>query len=517
MGQVSVPPSTPTLILTALDRLVASNADGGLAAGASHIILLGQAAGQNLGPLSNVIALGFNTLAAGNGDAANSGMVVIGGLSLAALTNSIPSPTEDGPSTVVGFNNFPLLANRFGSNTVYGEGIGATLPAAGGEIARAILIGTDVYGFQRSLNANGVGITNSVIMGNGALRGAGPFANPGAGVSVQSCIIIGRDACGTSGVDAAVPGVSISNSIAIGANTGQQWASVVSGNNIGNTVAIGHNCVSGQRAGSDSVFIGSGITTSIAGVTDAVVIGAGIPANFAAGAGNTIIGSQAQIGIGIGVRNLVLGFRAGSGLTGGTNDKLLLETDDGANTRTWLYGLAATAANGGLVVGQSVAASRDLPGFNILKLINGTVTGVAPVGGGFFYCAAGVLHWVDANNTDSVIAGSSTISPAALGAGNNNDYAPAGIGATGTIRTTVNGGGSTITGINAGALAGKRLAFFNIAGAANLTFTNEDVASAAANRILTPNAAALVVRPQGSAILWYDSTSARWRVEAQAA
>jgi len=31
--------------------------------------------------------------------------------------------------------------------------------------------------------------------------------------------------------------------------------------------------------------------------------------------------------------------------------------------------------------------------------------------------------------------------------------------------------------------------------------------------VLTPNAANLVIRTQGSAVLWYDGVSARWRIK----
>lgn len=45
----------------------------------------------------------------------------------------------------------------------------------------------------------------------------------------------------------------------------------------------------------------------------------------------------------------------------------------------------------------------------------------------------------------------------------------------------------------------------------NITLPNEDVLSAAANRILGPNAASVVIPPGGAAQLFYDATSTRWR------
>ena len=438
MGQIVVPGAPPSIILSAVDRLVATNADGGVSPAASHIILFGQNAGANLGALTNIIAMGFSTLAGGLADVNNSGMTVIGGLSLAALINATPSPTEDGPSTAIGVNNFPALANRFGSNTVLGEGIGASYSAAGAEISRAVLIGTDVLGLQRTLAANGVGVINAVIMGHGAARGGGPFANDGAGSHIQSSVIIGRNAAGNTGFDAAVPGCNIGTSVVIGMNAGADWGGIAANRSVNNSIAIGFNCAATQQAGSENVFIGDNITVTNIGVTDSVIIGSTIAANFPAPGRNTVIGSSAQIGVGIGQCNVIMGFRAGSGLPGASDFRLLFETNDGVSTRTWLYGLAAIngSASGGLVVGQSVAASRDLPGFNILKIMNGTRTGVAPVGGGFLYGdAVGDLHWVTPANNDYALTPSNmgifavAALPAAPPAGStafaNNALAPA--------------------------------------------------------------------------------------------
>lgn len=102
------------------------------------------------------------------------------------------------------------------------------------------------------------------------------------------------------------------------------------------------------------------------------------------------------------------------------------------------------------------------------------------------------------------------VSPAALGAGNNNDYA--GIGNASFARLSANAAGSTLTGI-AAATSGTVIKIVNIS-ANNLTLSNLDGASAAANQILTGTGGNIVLAQNGTADLIYDGTTANWRVTA---
>ncbi len=137
--------------------------------------------------------------------------------------------------------------------------------------------------------------------------------------------------------------------------------------------------------------------------------------------------------------------------------------------------------------------------------------------------AGGAFTWRDASNAALVsiadtsgltisqqlrIAGTST--PAALGAGNNNNYAP---GTTSnSLRLDPNAAGSTITGITGGA-AGRVLEIFNIDTAASITLTHDDTGnSTAANCFLLPNALPVVIPPFSAVRIWYDTTSSRWRL-----
>lgn len=100
------------------------------------------------------------------------------------------------------------------------------------------------------------------------------------------------------------------------------------------------------------------------------------------------------------------------------------------------------------------------------------------------------------------------VSPAALGAGNTNDYA--GIGVASFARLSANAAGSTLTGI-AAAASGTFLKIVNIS-ANNLTLSNNDGASAGANQILTGTGANIVLGQDDTADLIYDATTAKWRV-----
>lgn len=100
-------------------------------------------------------------------------------------------------------------------------------------------------------------------------------------------------------------------------------------------------------------------------------------------------------------------------------------------------------------------------------------------------------------------------SPAALGLGNNNDLSVAQYAQT--SRLAANAGGSTITGVAmvGGNIGGRRWRIVDIANA--LTIANNDVNSAAANRILTNTGANIVLAVNGIVDLEYDGTTTMWR------
>lgn len=87
---------------------------------------------------------------------------------------------------------------------------------------------------------------------------------------------------------------------------------------------------------------------------------------------------------------------------------------------------------------------------------------------------------------------------------NQNDYA---IGAQTSFRVSTDAS-RNITGFTGG-VDGKIIIIRNI-GSFNLVITNEDSGSTAANRITASTGGNLTIAPNGSIVLQYDSTSARW-------
>lgn len=108
-----------------------------------------------------------------------------------------------------------------------------------------------------------------------------------------------------------------------------------------------------------------------------------------------------------------------------------------------------------------------------------------------------------------------------LAPGVYNDYNPSGpavpggqtIDASRTSVLSIETSGATITGIVGGSL-GRLLIIYNYGGGP-ITLTNEDVGSAAANRLIFPNAQSLTLQPNEACILLYDDNTDgnifRWR------
>jgi hypothetical protein len=97
------------------------------------------------------------------------------------------------------------------------------------------------------------------------------------------------------------------------------------------------------------------------------------------------------------------------------------------------------------------------------------------------------------------------VTPAQITA-DQNDYNPTGLATANVLRISSDAARS-ITGIAAQG-TGRFLFLFNV-GAFAITLTDEDAASAAANRFAVPSAP--IISADGSRAIWYDITSSRWR------
>ena len=95
-----------------------------------------------------------------------------------------------------------------------------------------------------------------------------------------------------------------------------------------------------------------------------------------------------------------------------------------------------------------------------------------------------------------------------FGAGAQDDIVT---GAVTVQRITSDAGGNDVNGF-AGGRAGRLLIVINIGPAGSFTIQNQDAGSVAANRIITPVAGPVIIGVGDGATLWYDGTTARWRM-----
>lgn len=382
MGQVSSPQSPPGIILEPVDRLIATNADGGVPPGVSHIIMFGEDAGQN-SSLDGVIAMGAFSFDGGLNITRHEGSIAIGmnaGSAVNLQNNTVP--TGDASLVIIGYNA-AALAQRMDTAVIIGGGALEMLPAAGANgVGNMVVIGNAAMGAVDSTGAH----RDSVVIGSGALYRALGSSPSSAGSTLN--VIIGANAARDNRA-------LLSGSVIIGYQAALGVGNTAS---VSNNVIIGNGACDTTNLCDENVAIGASCVIASTGVSTQarrnVVLGMNATAR---GSGNVVIGYAAiTAGSSFGDNNIILGNGAGNGLAAGVSNQLLIESNDGTR-RAIAY---ADMATGSLVVGNSVPATdRDLPGTNILKLLNGTATGT-PIGGGFFFVTAGQVSWRGSNGRD---------------------------------------------------------------------------------------------------------------------
>ncbi len=419
MGQVSTP-IIPSIILSDVDRLTMANNASGLSPTAQHIIALGADALKN-DSASYQIALGWQAMGgAGLGlqnDAFLEGSIAVGPRALASVRNSGSGGfSQDAPNIALGedvarqalylagniFIGSKILQSYVNANTadqnalnvLIGHNILDTSLGNGGTPAlRSVVVGhqalaqgptirgTDqsvVIGYRaayQTTNAGSNGMDRCVIIGAGAYLGSDTALAP-------DVVVIGRDA-GT-----ALQGAQVDRSVVVGstANTRSNDAVAVGFAALAskNSVAIGANANAG------SINLGTGENIAI-----------GSAATISTGQQNIVVGSSAAY---TGNRSIAIGVGATEGELV-NNDRFVIGTYITGVKRGVLYG---DMNAGNLLVGNSVAgATRGFGGAattNALGILNGTKGATNPAGGGYFYVAAGALHWVGSAGTDTVVA-----------------------------------------------------------------------------------------------------------------
>lgn len=391
MGVVFVP-GIKDVILTDTDRLVARNADGGLATVASHVILLGEAAGRN-DAISNIIALGAFSLDAGLADAKLAGTVGIGVSAGSALTS--PTAIADATASNVLIGQNAAAAATFLSSAVVigGEALASYVGLAGTGGDTSIVIGNEALqnhagtaaftnniaiGWRVARNlANAQGMVNSVLVGD--------QIGQNSTFPITSCTIIGAQAAANLG------------------NAGITQP-------LSNTV-IGQGAAGGLTFGSQCTIIGvaAGPTANTLGDQDSIVaIG---NSTVAYGPKHTVIGKGASTsGFGtVGARSIVIGYQAGVNFPGSLTDICALETFDGGVQNGCLY---AEMAKGNVILGRSQqGVDRDTGGagaLQLVKILDGVKGATAPTGGLFLMSIAGQLRAVCNGGIEKILTGDFT-------------------------------------------------------------------------------------------------------------
>lgn len=183
------------------------------------------------------------------------------------------------------------------------------------------------------------------------------------------------------------------------------------------------------------------------------------------------------------------------------------------------FRLPATTVAGQLTVNENVLGARFLaeddtvgaPGFSYqndgdsgMARQGANIIAIVSAGGANFQASQFSSAEFKAMVLSAGFQATAETTPAILGA-SQNDWAGY---STGSIPTRVSASlAINITGLNAGN-DGSIISLQNI-GTFNITLTNEDAASAAANRFAL--GANLVLTPELAVLLRYDAVSSRWR------
>lgn len=418
MGQVyALPPQT--LILTPPDRLVASNAAGGMNPLASHVIALGENAGLNMGAVTGVIILGAEsgkalTATANNtiviGENSGNGMRSPGNIVLGAGSLNGPLTTVAAADLIViGNRNFLTVTSQ--ATTTYGFiGIGSDLvpvSAANKNLDGSILIGSEMF---LTDTTNGT-IRDSVLIGHGIRRngtllgvtsmGANVFIGSNIlrdnyiGAPYSNSVMIGANIFANS----AGGGFQAANAIFIGANINTQAASTAAIADY--CTVVGDTAQFPNAASANRTFsVAFGYNNSIVG-SYSMLFG---PQNTGSrGTYCTIIGTANNFGTDSFVSSILLGNAHTTANTGGAFTSGNVAVIAPSPTAWILWGRGTT---GNIVLGNSNAGQRDLDSVvgctNGLKLCDGALGGFLPSAGGYFYVSAGALNWVESggNNND---------------------------------------------------------------------------------------------------------------------
>ena len=370
MGQVSSP-SAKGFTVNSIDRQTGPSAGAGQTG--NRVLMLGSNAGLN-STASDLIMIGNAAGQSGVNAAGYNGAVLIGSGAASAMSNVPGSASAYNGMTVIGYKAMTLAADMAGCTV-----IGSAFPILTTSPGAAYFTGNVVIGEQIGIasagQAGGAGPTfQSVIIGAAAM------SQTTAAAAVQSCIIIGFEAC--------------KNLSSVGGSPNQ---CVFIGSDVANNIA---------GAATNNVVIGDSAGQALSAPSSCVLIGAS--SNLGTTSDNcTLLGAATKLSANSSASRCTF-IGAGAGTldyaSGGFSDILFIATEVSGTRRPILWG---DMNAGNLVLGKSTLAQRDLTTLaatNALKLVNGTRGAGNPSTGGFFYVNAGALHWVGSSGTDTTLA-----------------------------------------------------------------------------------------------------------------
>lgn len=380
---VSNPSAFPSVKTT--DRIVSTNA--GQRQLGNRVFMAGQAAGND-SDLNDFIVVGNLAASAGITDNFLDGSIVFGTQAVQALKNG---GAAAGAVVVLGYRAARTMLET-GFSVYIGDHVAENFVADPSFRADDnVVVGSQAA----SLPVGSIGnrtLVGSVIIGSRAARGK----QAGTDAAISQCVVIGAFAAlNCAGGTAS----NLQQAVVIGYQAGQNMSST--GQSVNNTL-VGYACAINLDSGDANTYLGAAITVATVDGSGNVAIGAVAQAGAAR---NTVIGATAGNANANTVNSVLIGY--GAGLAQANQDfsnVCLIEIQEFPFRGSLFYG---TFVNGNVVIGNAAPGTdRAFPvgAGNALKLLNGTVGGTSPVGGGYFYVDAGELHWVGSGGTDTVLA-----------------------------------------------------------------------------------------------------------------
>lgn len=264
--------------------------------------------------------------------------------------------------------------------------------------------------------------------------------------------------------------------------------------------AFGYKALaSNTDGGTNSSFGYNALTTTNHSGSNSAFGYAALKNNNSVTGANCAFGANAGLNVSSGGSNSFFGYAAGKLLTSSNNagfGRQALIQASGSNNCGFGY-----KSGYGITTGSSCTFIGYKADTNVVSVTNSTALGASAT-----VTASHQIMLGTSSETVQFPGGfaSPNNSPASI-SGNTNDYSPG----AGLFQRWASTGSFNVTGMVAG-IDGERRTIINV-GSNNITLTNQDTNSAAANRWLTSTGANITLGANGATTVIYDTTTARWR------